>query len=111
MGPQNCRDGKYPDAMIKELRALRDNMQDATHRVTIYNGTRAIIQHKSCKKTYISDEQLHAMELCIFYGINVHVEGIEGECISRICRCTGSQSWRGGNRWNDWVWVMERPGR
>ena len=28
-----------------------------------------------------------------------------------MCRCTGSQSWRGGDRRNDWVWVKQRPGR
>jgi hypothetical protein len=26
-----------------------------------------------------------------------------------MCRCTGSQSWRGGDRRNDWVWVKQRP--
>jgi len=51
------------------------------------------------------------MELCIQHGIKVQVEGLDGECISQICRCTGSQSWRGGDRWNDWVWVKQRPGR
>jgi len=28
-----------------------------------------------------------------------------------MCRCTGNQSWRGGDRRNDWVWVKQRPGR
>jgi len=65
MGPQNRHDGKHSDAMIKDFRALLDNTQDATHRVAIYSGTREFIKHKSCNKTYISDEQLHAMELCI----------------------------------------------
>jgi len=69
MGPQNRRDGKYPDGMIKDFRALLDNMQDATHHVTIYNGTQEFLKHKSRNKTYISDEQLHAMELCIYHGI------------------------------------------
>jgi len=105
MGPQNRHDGKHPDAMIKDFRALLDNTQDATHRVAIYSSTREFIKHKSRKKTYISDEQLHAMELCIYHGIKVQVEGLEGERISQMCRCTGSQSWRGGDRWNDWVWV------
>jgi len=40
MGPQNRRDGKHPDAMIKDFRALLKNMQHSTHRVTIYNCTR-----------------------------------------------------------------------
>jgi len=49
----------------------------------------------------ISDEQLHAMELCIYHGIKVHAEGLDGEHISQMGRCTGSQSWRGGDRRND----------
>jgi len=43
MGPQNRRDGKHPDAMIKDFRALLDNTQDAMHRAAIYSGTREII--------------------------------------------------------------------
>jgi len=111
MEPQNCCDGKHPDAMIKDFRGLLDNTQDATHRVAIYSGTREFIKHKSRNKMYISDEQLHAMELCIYHGIKVQVEGLDGERISQMCRCTGSQSWCGGNRRNDWVWVKQRPGR
>jgi len=60
---------------------------------------------------YILDEQLHAMELCSYHGIKVQVEGLHGECISQKCRCKGSQSWRGGDRQNDWVWVKQRPER
>jgi hypothetical protein len=82
--------------MIKELRALLDNTQDATHRMAIYCGTWEVIKHQSRKKTYISDEQQHAMELCIYHGIKVQVEGLDGERISEMCQCTGSQSWRGG---------------
>jgi len=111
MGPQNRRDGKYPDAMIKDFRALIDSTQDATHRVAIYSGMNESIEHKSHNKTYISDEQLHAMELCIYHGIKVQVEGLEGECISQMCRCTESQSLCGGDQRNDWVWVKQRPGR
>jgi len=102
MGPQNRCDGKHPDPMIKDFRALLDNTQDATHRAAIHSGTPEFIQHKSRNKTYISDEQLHAMELCIYHGIKIHVEGLDGERISQMCRCTGSQSWRGGDRRNDW---------
>jgi len=40
MGPQNRRDGKHPDTMINDFRALVDNTQDAPHRVEIYSGTR-----------------------------------------------------------------------
>jgi len=56
MGPQNRRDGKHPDSMIKDFRALLDNTQDTTHHVAIYSDTRESIKHKSRNKTYISDE-------------------------------------------------------
>jgi len=95
MMPQNHRDGKHPDAMIKDVRALLDNTQDATHRVAIYSGTREFIKHKCRNMTYILDDQLHAMELCIYHGHKVQVEGLDGEHISQMSRCTGSQSWRG----------------
>jgi len=90
MGPQNSRDGKHPDAMIKDFRPLLDNTQDATHRAAIHSDTWEFPKHKSRNKTYISDEQLHAMELCIYHGIKVQVEGLEGDRISQMCRCTGS---------------------
>jgi len=108
MGPQNCRDRKYSDAMIKDFRALLDNAQDATHRVAIYSGTQEFTKHKSCNKTYISEEQLHAMDLCIYHGIKVQVEGLDGQRISQMCWCTGSESWRGGDWRNDWVWEKQR---
>ena len=111
MGPHNRRDGKHPDPKIKDFRALPDNTQDRTHCVTIYNGTLEFLKHKSRNKMYISDEQMHAMELCIYDGIKVQVEGLEGERMSQVCRCVGSQSWRGGDRRNDWVWVKQCPGR
>jgi hypothetical protein len=63
LGPQNHRDGKHPDAMIKDFRELLDNTQDAKQRAAIYSSTREFIQHNSRNKMYISDEQLHAMEL------------------------------------------------
>jgi len=75
MGPQNRHDEKHPDAMIKDLWALLNNIHNATHRAAIYSGMREFIMHKSHNKTYIWDEQLHAMELCIFHGIMVQVEG------------------------------------
>jgi hypothetical protein len=34
---------------------------------------------------YISDEQLHAIELGIYHGINVQVESVDGECIYQMC--------------------------
>jgi len=65
MGPQHCGDEKHPDTMIKDFRALLKNPQDATHRVAIYSGMWEFIKHNSRNRTYISDEQLHAMELYI----------------------------------------------
>jgi hypothetical protein len=108
MGPQNRPDGKHPATMIKDFRALLDNMEDAMHCAAIYSDMLQFIKHKSHNKTYISDEQLHAIELCIYHGIKVQVEGLEGERISQMCRCIGSQSWRRGDRRNDWVWVKQR---
>jgi len=90
MGPQNRCEGKHPDAMIKDFRALLDIMQDTAHRVAIYSGIYGFIKHMSLNKTYISDEKPHAMELCIYHGITLQVEGLDGECISQMCRCTGS---------------------
>jgi hypothetical protein len=69
MGPQNRLDGKHPGAMIKDFRALLDNRQDSTHNVAIYSGTRELNKHKSRNNTYISDKQLHAMELCMYHAI------------------------------------------
>jgi len=101
MGPQNRRDGQPPNPMIKDFRALLNNTQDATHRVASYSGTCKFIKHQSRNKTYISDAQLPAMELCIYHGIKVQLEGSDGARISQMCRCTGSQSWRGGDSRND----------
>jgi len=111
MGPQNRRDGKHPEGMINNFRALLDNKQDATHPAAIYPAKREFIKHTSRNKMYISDEQLHAMGLRIYHGITVQVKGLQGERISQMCRCTGSQSWCRGDRRNDWVWVMQRLGR
>jgi len=103
MAPQNHRDGKHPDAVIKDFRAWLDNTQGATHRVALYNGTWECMKQESHNKTYISDKQLHTMELCIYLGINVQLDGLDGECISQMCRYTGGQSWRRRHRRNDWV--------
>jgi hypothetical protein len=75
-GPLNRCDGQHPDPMIEDFRALLDYTQDATYCVAIYSGTREFIKHESCNKTYISHEQLHTMELCIYHGIKVEVEGV-----------------------------------
>jgi hypothetical protein len=111
LGPQNRRDGKYPDAMIWDFRALLDNTGDTTHRMTIYNRTQEGLKHNGRNKRYISNEQLHAMELCIYHGIMAQVDGIAGECISQMCRCIGSQNWCGGDRRNDCACVKQHPGR
>jgi hypothetical protein len=92
MGLQNRHDGKYSDAMMKDFRASLRNTQDATHSEAIYSSTQEFIQHKSRNKTYISVEQLHAMELCIYHGIKVQFDGFEGERISMMYRYTASQS-------------------
>jgi hypothetical protein len=111
MGLQNRRDGKHHDALIKNFRALLDNTQDATHFVAIYSGMWEFIKHNSRNNPYISDEQLHVIELCIYPHIKIQVQGLDGERISQMCRCTRSQSWRAGDGQNDWVWVKQRPGR
>jgi len=51
------------------------------------------------------------MKLCIYHGIEVHVQDLEGQRICQMCWCTGSQSWRWGDWRNDWVWVKQHPGR
>ena len=111
MGPHNRCDGKHPDAMMKDFRASLYNTQDAMQRLAIYSGMGEYIRHTSLNKTYISDEQLHAMELCIYHCIMVQVEGLHDECISQMCRCTGTQIWCGGDRRNDWVLVKQCPRR
>jgi len=93
--------------MIKDFRALLDNTPDSTHRVAIFSGRWEFIKHKSRNKAYVSDEQLHAMELCIYHGIKIQDEGLDGERISQISRCTGSHSLRGGDQLNDWVRVKQ----
>jgi hypothetical protein len=78
--------------MIKDFRALLHTMQDAPHVPVTYSGMREFINHMSRTKTYISDEQLHAMKLCTYHGINFQVESLEGERISQMYQFTGSQS-------------------
>jgi hypothetical protein len=71
--------------MIRDFRALLDNTQDSIHRVTIYNSTREFLKYMSRNNTYILVEQLHVMELCMYHGIKVQVEGSDGERISQTC--------------------------
>jgi hypothetical protein len=84
-GPQSRCDGKHPNPMIKDFRVFLDNTQDATYCVAIYSGTREFIKPNSGNKRYISDEQLHAMELGIYHGSTVQVEGLDGEHILVMC--------------------------
>jgi hypothetical protein len=81
---QNCCDGKHPDAMINDIRALLGNTQDTTHCVPLYSGPRLILKHQSRNKMYISDEPLHAMELSFYHGIKSQVEDLDGECSSQF---------------------------
>jgi len=97
--------------MIINFGALHENTQDAKHQVAIFTGTQEVLSHMSCNMISIWDEQLHAMELCISDRIKLPAEGLEGERISLMCQCTGSQSCRRGHCWNDWVWVEQRTGR
>jgi len=85
MGFQNRLEGKHPDADIKDFRALLDNTQDAMLRVEIYSGTRKILKHNSRNKICRSDQQLHGMALCVYHGIKVQVEGVDGERIAQMC--------------------------
>jgi len=111
IGRQKCPDWKHPDAMIKYFRTLLDNTQDLTRCVAIHSATRDFIKYKSLNKKYISDEPLHAMELCIYHGIMVQVEGLEGEHVSQMSRYTGSQIWGRGDQRNNWVLAKQCPGR
>jgi hypothetical protein len=79
--------------------------------MAMYSGTREFLMHRSHNTAYLSDEQLHSMKLCIYHGITVQVEGLDGECISQMHQCTGSQSWCGGTKQNDWVWVKQHSER
>jgi len=46
MGPQqHHHDGKHPDGIIKDFRALLDHMHDAMHRVALYSSTQEFIKH------------------------------------------------------------------
>jgi len=95
------------NAMIKYRRTLVDNMQDATHRGATLCATGKFIMHKSCNMTYILDEQLQATELCIYHVMKIQFEGLDGERISQMCRCTWSLSWRRGDRPKGCVWVEQ----
>jgi len=82
MVPETYNDGKHPDAMNKDITVVLDNRQDTSHCIPMCSGTREYIKHKSLKKMYISDEQLHPIELSIYQGVKVHVQGLDSECLS-----------------------------
>jgi len=109
--PQHGHNGKHPDTLNILFGALLDNPPDATHCMAIYRGTWEYIKHISEKEMHTSDARLHPMERYIYHGTKVPVEGVEGEPISLICRCTESQSWPGWDRRNYCVWVLQRLGR
>jgi hypothetical protein len=111
MGPQNHHEGNHPDAMIKDLRALLNNAPYAMQHMVKFCGPRKFINDKSRNNAYISDEQLQALELCVYHGIKVAVEGLDGECTSPMCQCTGSLSWPREDGQNDKLWVEQPPGR
>ena len=71
MGPRNCHDGKHFNAMMNDFRALLNNTQHKMHHMAIYSGMQEFVKHQSRNKTYISDELLHGMELCIYHDMNV----------------------------------------
>jgi len=65
IGLQIHHDGEHSNAVIKDFRALLDNVQDSAYRMALLSGTQEFIKHRSHNKLSISDEQMHTMELCI----------------------------------------------
>jgi hypothetical protein len=65
--------------MINDLKALLHHTQDTMHHLATFSSIWEVIKHLSGNKAYISDEQLHTMECCIYHGIQIQVEGLEGE--------------------------------
>jgi hypothetical protein len=53
--------------------------------VAIYSRTWEFMKHKSHNKPYISDGQLHRMELSIYHGIKVLGKGSDGEDVTQMC--------------------------
>ena len=96
-----CWDRKHPAVMITDFRALLENTRHATHSEAMESVIWQFMKQKRCTKTYILNEQLHAVELCIYHSLTVHVKDLAGERLSQMCRWTGSKSWHGGDRQND----------
>jgi hypothetical protein len=91
--------------MIKHFRALLKETLDATRHATLDSNTRQVLYYLSRNKVYISDVQRHTMVLCIYQGIQVQDEGVDGERISQMYLCRESQSCHRGDRQNARVWV------
>jgi len=77
----------------------------------IYNSTSRFIIHISRNNTYVSYEQLDTIKLGMSHGINIQLEGLEIEHISRIYRYTARQSWYAGDPRIDWVLITQRAER
>jgi len=56
-------------------------MKNATHRIALDPGRPEFLKHLSLTKTYLWDEQLQALELCIQHGMKVQIDSLEGELI------------------------------
>jgi len=94
--PNSCRPKTTVMESILTLWTKTSEHYSTIHRMertawVLYSSMREFVKQKNCNKMDILDEQLLAMELCIYHGIKVQAEGLDGECISQMCRCTGSQ--------------------
>jgi len=54
-----------PHNMISDFWAFVDNIEDQSGRVTIYISMEELLKRMSGKKMDISDDQPHAIELCL----------------------------------------------
>ena len=81
------------------------------HYLTIRKTQRTARQYtvacRSLSSIRVVTRRIHRMNNCMQSSsvfttvLRFQIEGLERERISEICRCTGSQSWRGGDRRND----------
>jgi len=69
--PQSRSDGKHPDVMIKDFTELLNTTAHETHWLAIDSGTNDSIEPKCHDKPYILHEQVHAIGLSIYNGIEV----------------------------------------
>jgi len=61
--------------MIKDFTASLDNTQDTAHREAIFSSMQEFGKQDSHNLTYISDKQLHPIELGCYNDIEVPVDG------------------------------------